>query len=823
MFPSKTSRGFLSSSLLAAILAAVVLATMFSANYVSASTEKVLHSFEPYLNGQNPNTMVADAAGNLYVVTNAGGRYNSGLVMRVTPNSQGGATQTVLYTFKGGTDGIRPIGLFLDAAGNLYGITAGGGTLKYGTVFALTPTAHGEWNETILYSFDSSNGYLSYGLAEDSSGNLYGTTYNYGPTYGSVFELTPASGTWTLTTLHVFSGGSDGGFPYGELTLDQAGNIYGTAQEGGIGNNGLVFEFSPSAGGTSTEKVLYDFLAGNDGATPASKVTFDTAGNLYGTTGRGGGSRCNATGGCGTVFELSPTGGQWTETILYSFPSKGGNGWGPQDLYFDNSGNIFGAAYYGPNEICCGAVFELSFSSGHWSETNVFLFSSSDGAYEANNGLAFGPAGQIYGTTTLGGTDNDLNGAVYELTPVGSHWKLTTLYGFPTTDGAYPYSGLAMDAAGNLYGTASQNGLNNFGMAYKLSPDANGSWAETDIYNFTTGLAVGITAESNPSGLTLDSSGNLYGTAEETGSKNYGSVFKLTPGAKGGYTEKDIFDMTGTTVHPVAGLISDHSGNLYGTTLQGGTHGFGAVYQLTPQANGSYKQTVLYSFGGYPIDGSNPTAALLLDSAGNLYGTTGQGGDSANCKGIQRNPVGCGTVFELQPIAGGGWTELMLHSFTGATTDGATPAGSLIFDSNGNLFGTTAIGGKKNCASGGADSGCGTVFELSPGNGNWTENILYEFTNNGDGALPHAGLVFDAFGNLYGTTLGIANTSYGTVFKLTPATGGGWSETTVYAFDITHGEYPYSNLILDAAGNLYGTTARGGDSAAYGTVFEITP
>jgi uncharacterized repeat protein (TIGR03803 family) len=382
---------------------------------------------------------------------------------------------------------------------------------------------------------------------------------------------------------------------------------------------------------------------------------------------------------------------------------------------------------------------------------------------------------------------------------------------------------LAIDGAGNLYGTTSQNGLNNFGMAYKLSPNANGSWAETDIYNFTTGLAVGITSESSPTGLLLDSAGNLYGANEETGSKNYGSVFKLTPGAKGGYSEKDLFDMTGVTDHPEGSLIFDNAGNLYGTTLNGGANGFGAVYELILQPGGVYKQSVLYSFAGYPTDGSNPVAALVFDTAGNLYGTTIQGGDSSNCKGIQRNPIGCGTVFELQPVAGGGWTELMLHSFTGATADGATPNGSLIVDSNGNLFGTTAIGGKKNCASGGADSGCGTVFELSPGNGSWTENILYEFTNSTDGALPQAAVVFDAFGNLYGTTLGIANTSYGTVFKLTPATGGGWTESTVYAFDITHGEYPYSNLVLDAAGNLYGTTARGGDSGAYGTVFEITP
>lgn len=814
----KMSRGLPSLSLLVAILATSIVTTTFGANHAFAATEKVLHSFEPFLNGYYPAVAIGDSAGNLYVATQQGGRYSDGVVLKFTPNSQGGFQQSVLYTMKGGTtDGIRPIGLFFDREGNLCGLTALGGSQNDGTFFKLTPTAHGQWSETILYNFGGTNGYVSYGLVEDRSGNFYGTTYNYGPTYGSIFQLVPSAGGFTQNVIHVFSGGSDGGFPYGQLVLDQSGNIYGTTEEGGINNDGLAFEFSPS-GSSWTETILHDFLGGTDGSEPASALTFDSAGNLYGTTNTRGSAGCNGSGGCGTVYELQPAGaGTWTKTTLYSFPNKSQTSVSPQDLVFGSDGDLYGTTFEGGGgELCCGTVFKLSFASGQWTEANLYVFSPQIDAYEVNNGIVFGSAGQIYGTTTIGGATG-VNGTVFEITPAGSKWKETNLYGFPLSDGGYPYAGLAMDAAGNLYGTTNQYGVNNLGMAYKLSPSAKGIWTETDIYNFTTGIA---TYGAYPSSLILDSAGNLYGAAEETGTKEDGSVFKLSLGTNGGYSEKDLFDMTGTTDHPSGGLIADNSGNLYGTTQNGGTHGFGAVFELTPQANGAYKQIVLYSFSGYPVDGAIPTAALAFDSAGNLYGTTSEGGPGTSCKGAARNPIGCGTVFELQPVAGGGWTESILHSFTGAPGDGAIPKGNLILDANGNLFGTTSIGGIKNCP---PINGCGTVFELSPGAGNWTENLLYEFANNGDGAQPEAGLVWDAHGNLYGTSSGILNASYGTVFELTPATDGGWTESTVYSFDITHGEYPFSNLIVDTAGNLYGTTTRGGDSSAYGTVFEITP
>jgi len=802
---------------------AVFVAMTLQPSHATAATETLLHSFDPYSNGRYPSTTISDAAGNLYVVAE-GGAHDDGLILKFTINSQGQATESVLYSFTGGSDGSGPLGITLDGAGNIYGLAYSSVIPTVtGELFELTPTAHGEWKLAVLETF-SVSGYLAPGIVEDSAGNFYGTSYNYGPTYGSVFQLTLGSSGWTENVIHIFSGGSDGGFPYGRLTPDQSGNIYGTAEEGGTTNRGLAFEFSPSTGNAWTENVLHNFTAGgNDGWEPSAALIFDSAGNLYGTTDNGGAAKCNKTGGCGTVFELSPsTGGRWTEQILYTFGNADEYDVQPQDIIFDSSSNIYGTTFDGGGELCCGSAFKLTFASGHWTGTILYTFTGFNReGYYPNNDIVLGPAGQIYGTTSYGGPTG-LNGTVFELTPSGDAYTQTTLYGFPFSDGNRPESGLVADASGNFYGTTLLGGGADVGAVFKLQPSGN----ETLLYSFS-GTSDNGNNSVFPSSLILDTAGNLYGAAEETGTRQYGSVFELSPAAHGTYTQKNLVNMSGVSDHPLGNLIFDNSGNLYGTSLDGGTQGFGSVFELTPKANGTWAETVIYSFGGYPVDGSNPSVGLIFDAAGNLYGTTAKGGPSSSCHGSQLKPVGCGTVFELQPVAGGNWQELVLHSFLGATGDGATPAGNLILDGGGNLFGTTTEGGTKSngCSGGDGPAGCGTVFELSPSNGNWTETILYEFTNaNGDGSYPEGGLVEDPAGNFYGTTLhgGTSSEGYGTVFELTPATGSGWTESILCSFTGTNGEWPYSNLILDAAGNLYGT-ASGGGVAGYGAVFEITP
>src|ERR1022692_4443146 len=337
----------------------------------------------------------------------------------------------------------------------------------------------------------------------------------------------------------------------------------------------------------------------------------------------------------------------------------------------------------------------------------------------------------------------------------------TVLHAFGSVPkGAYPYAGLIRDSAGNLYGTTYQGGKANAGVVYGV--DAAGQ--EKVLYSFT-GLADG----GNPyGGVIRDSAGNLYGTTGAGGTSGYGVVFKLdkagqetvlyafTGGADGGYS--------------YAGVIRDSAGNLYGTTSSGGTAGYGVVFEV----NTCGQETVLYSFTG-GADGGYSYAGVIRGSAGNLYGTTSAGGTS-----------GYGVVFKLDRAG----QETVLYAFTGGADGGYSYAG-VIPDSAGNLYGTTTSGGT---------AGQGVVFKLSTGG---QETVLYSFTGGADGGYPYAGVIRDSAGNLYGTTVYGGPANQGVVYKV-DTTG---HETVLYSFTGgADGGYPYSGLVGDSAGNLYGTT-----------------
>ena len=278
-------------------------------------------------------------------------------------------------------------------------------------------------------------------------------------------------------------------------------------------------------------------------------------------------------------------------------------------------------------------------------------------------------------------------------------------------------------------------------------------------------------------------------------------MFELTPKAGGGWTEKVLHSFNAKDGFvSYAALIFDAFGNLYGTTAGGGAYGDGTVFELTPKGGGGWTETVLHSFNDK--DGSAPYAGLIFDGAGNLYGTTLMGGHYVD-----------GTVFKLTPKGGGGWTETVLHSFNDNGKDGFAPLAGLIFDEAGNLYGTTY---------GGGTYGYGTVFELTPkAGGAWTETVLHSCNDNGkDGYESYASLILDAPGNLYGTTSVGGAYGYGTVFELAPKAGGGWTETVLLSFNDKDGFSVLASLIFDASGNLYGTTYAGG-AYGYGTVFEV--
>jgi len=377
----------------------------------------------------------------------------------------------------------------------------------------------------------------------------------------------------------------------------------------------------------------------------------------------------------------------------------------------------------------------------------------------------------------------------------------TVLYNF-TTAGVGPTGALLRDSAGNLYGTTT-GGRDPapYGAVYELL-NSSGTYTETNLYDFG---ATSNDARNPYEGVIMDSAGNLYGTTYNGGSAGKGTGFELVKFG-GNYTENVLYDFGATSgdgENPSSPLLMDSAGNLFGTTAAGGTAGLGTVFELVNTA-GIYTEKVLYSFAGPPSDGEGPLV-LLIDSSGNLFGATSGGGSKND-----------GAIFELVN-ASGSYTEKLLYSFAGPPNDGTVPMG-LIMDSSGNLYGTTGAGvASVNC--------CGTVFELVNSSGNYTEKILYSFTGGADGASPGGALILDATGKFYGTT----NPGNGAVFELTNSSGS-YLAYPLHAFTgpPSDGAIPRS-LILDSAGNLYGVTTFGGlngydnsvSLSGYGAVFEI--
>lgn len=384
--------------------------------------------------------------------------------------------------------------------------------------------------------------------------------------------------------------------------------------------------------------------------------------------------------------------------------------------------------------------------------------------------------------------------------PTAQAQTFTVLHSFtrlPT--GFAPYAGLVTGATGSLYGTTNDNF--NGGSAYRVTHGQSG-WVVSTLTEFHHD-GNGYAPHSR---LTLGPDGALYGTAEYGGTpggcggSGCGAIFRLNPSAA--YSRTTIYRFSGPDGYwPFGELTFDRAGNIFGTTTNGGPLSGGTVFELV--RNGSqWTQSVIYSFDGVS-GGNQPWAGVIFDPAGNLYGTTNTGG--SDCL--------CGVVYELSPSAGG-WSYRELHEFHGSA-DGAWPEYSLIVDAAGNLYGTTSDRGPI--------GGSGTVFELSPSGDNWNLSTIYGFSG-GDGSYPgpDGGVIMDASGNLYGTTYAEGFYGLGSVFKLTP-TGSGWVYDPLYDFQpYQGGQYPIGNLLLDANGNLFGTASQGGDYGG-GTVWEITP
>ncbi|HWY55036.1 MAG TPA: choice-of-anchor tandem repeat GloVer-containing protein [Terriglobales bacterium] len=377
--------------------------------------------------------------------------------------------------------------------------------------------------------------------------------------------------------LHAFSG-SDGAGLWGNLIVDQKGNLYGTTGGGGPYKYGTVFELSPGSGGEWTHTILHGFdIHGDGGYAPLGGLVFDAQGNLYGGAEEGGAHDA------GTIFELTPGSSGWTYTVIYTFCSKskcqdGGAPYGA--LAIDKAGILYGTA---------GGAFELTSGSDGWTEEVLYGFRSNRGGTTALAGPILDEAGNLYGTTEKGGTTCPPPGCgtTYELKPVGEGWKHIILHNF----GSFQYDGegasvgqLAVDGAGSLYGTTFAGGRNicftGCGTVFKLTPESNGHWKETILYNFRNGAS----GNGPGGGVVVDKAGNLYGTTIYGGGQcGCGVVYKLAPAAKGGWKYTVLHTFVGSDgAQPDANLILDSQGNLYGTTPAGGSGGLGVVFEVTP-------------------------------------------------------------------------------------------------------------------------------------------------------------------------------------------------------------------------------------------------
>jgi uncharacterized repeat protein (TIGR03803 family) len=774
-------------------------------------------------------TVLSHTPAQTCTVTSASGTVGNSDVTSVQVTCAPVTTVSVIHTFD--RDGTLPFsGVIQGRDGNFYGTTSAGGTSDLGTLFNITPAGV----ETVLYSFDSTvrgsgSEYPPSTLTEGVDGNFYGTTDAGGTNNsGAVFRITPAG---VETILHSFGGGTDGQQPTAGLILANDGNFYGTTRLGGAYQAGTVFRITPAG----VETVLYSFgSTTTDGQNPAAGLLQASDGNFYGTTQRGGASSYY-----GTVFRLTAAG---VETTLYSFPPNNTTEFTDSSSLIQGSdGNFYGTTMTGSN----GVVFKVT-PSGVGSTLYAFA-GGTDGSFSANSSptaLSEGQDGNFYGTTPLGGAKGD--GTVFKVSPAGvetvlysfaatadgyspstlmqgrdgnfygtsaggagdsgTFFKATpagalaTVYSFNTSPEGQKPAGLILGSDGNLYGTTLSGGARNRGTVFKITP----AGTETSLYSFTGGAGGnlgdgGSPGDSDFSGggatvLTQGSDGDLYGTTQNGGESDYGTVFKLTPAG----VETVLYAFAGGVdgAHPTSALIQGRDGNFYGTTPSGGTNNGGTIFKITLAG----VETVLHSFAAFDphqadcsapgADGALPSGALIQGNDGNFYGTTSFGGTYCN-----------GTVFEVTPHG----AETVLYSFggNGSYSFHVSPS-TLVQGNDGNLYGTRG-GDPLNPE--------GTVFKITPAG---IETVLYAFAGGADGSGPMSALTRGSDGNLYGTTGAGGASGYGTLFRITTA----GAETVLYSFTDTDLIEPGAAALTQGAdGSLY-SVARGGSSEV-GLVFKF--
>jgi uncharacterized repeat protein (TIGR03803 family) len=395
-------------------------------------------------------------------------------------------------------------------------------------------------------------------------------------------------------------------------------------------------------------------------------------------------------------------------------------------------------------------------------------------------------------------------------------------------DGEYPYSDLAIDAAGNLYGTTSQGGIDcggyGCGTVFELAHTKDG-WTHQVLHKFaSTSLRSSPDGSYPTAGVVFDSSGNLYGTTESGGKSGCGTVFKLAPNSNGGWQESILyaFGCNPDGRQPNGDLVFDSQGNLYGTTFGGGTgtgfcggsdsafFGCGTAFRLSLNPDGSWSETTIYNFQGSP-DAAIPVDALVPDGKGGFYGASeyGGAGPCSTGHGEFDPPDGCSAVFELTP-SGAGWTESVIYSFFRGRGFARNPSGGFIVGGPNVLFGASSSGG----------NGFGSIFRLEDSGKGWNQDILHRFYGDPDGRGPVGRLAKGSQNTWFGVTRSGGANRDGTVFALI-STKAGWEERVLFNFE-SGPDFPEAGPAVDSQGHVYGTTLEGG-SKSYGSVYEVIP
>lgn len=714
-------------------------------------------------------------------------------------------------------------GLVRDNENVLYGVASWGGTENAGGVYRLVPPAAGqtEWAQTILYSFPASqnavvtqsqtfgpipNGVQPQPLIADTNGALYGVLYAGGAAQqGLVYRLAPpasGAGPWTFSSLYTFTGALDGGAPAGRLTFDTSGALYGVTRAGGANKAGVVYRLVPDAARAQwTYEKLWDIETpdGRGGSALASDPVFDRAGALYMAT-----AATRTTQG-GVIRLVRPAPGEtaWKRQFLYRF-AGGVDGARPGPITLGLDGSVFGMAGAG-GAAGFGQIFRISPpdpGQTGWTKTALYDFQGdADGGAPAG-GLLIDTAGALYGSTSRVTTAG--RGLIFRLTPPqggAGAWTKENLAVFAGGD-ANALDSLTFDANGWLLLAARDGGATGVGAIYNIliPPYGITNKNKTLVEDFSGGADV--TPVFGPDGA-------LYGVAKR---QDYGNVpspcsyayKKIPPAAGESVWTGAVVGYFGGRPEPCrasGSLVFADKGELYGFTRDGGTYNSqGTLYRIKP---GSFSASALFNFSDSSM-GSAPIGRPLLDTSGAVFGATIEGG-----------AYNRGLVFKLTP--GASWTQTIIHDF-GAPGDGQTPAGDLIFDSFGAIYGATTYGGA---------GGKGAVFRITPppgGSGAWNSEVLFSFSGV-DGAEPRGGLTLDTDGSLFGVTRIGGAYNQGTVYRLAPPSGGhtNWTHTVIASFrGNLDGAYPTSGVIIGRNHFLHGTTIAGGASGC-GLVYRLIP